>query len=388
MYLKSLEIRGFKSFADKTELTFKSGITGVVGPNGSGKSNIADAVRWVLGEQSVKQLRGGRMEDVIFSGTQYRKSLGQAQVSMTLDNSCGTLPIPYNEVTVTRKLFRSGDSEYLINNSQVRLKDVNELFMDTGIGKEGYSIIGQGKIDTILSGKPEERRSLVEEAAGITKFKSRKEEGEKKLKNAEDNLDRVEDIISTYEERIEPLRIDKEKAEKFLEYSGELVGLQISVIVSDLNEMDRKNEGLLNQREAQNKRFVDAKTDKEIDEAELSKLEEKLNEISSDRSQTREDYYLRKGSLDEVINDIRFGESRISNDSEKLKANSISYIAATEKLENNKNQIITATEGLKTYETKLTKSLDDVSSLRNSALKLEEDIKISQEATSNLKDSE
>ena len=135
MYLKSLEIRGFKSFADKTELAFKSGITGVVGPNGSGKSNIADAVRWVLGEQSVKQLRGGRMEDVIFSGTQYRKSLGQAQVSMTLDNSCGTLPIPYNEVTVTRKLFRSGDSEYLINNSQVRLKDVNELFMDTGIGK-------------------------------------------------------------------------------------------------------------------------------------------------------------------------------------------------------------------------------------------------------------
>lgn len=388
MYLKSLEIRGFKSFADKTELAFKSGITGVVGPNGSGKSNIADAVRWVLGEQSVKQLRGGRMEDVIFSGTQYRKSLGQAQVSMTLDNSCGTLPIPYNEVTVTRKLFRSGDSEYLINNSQVRLKDVNELFMDTGIGKEGYSIIGQGKIDAILSGKPEERRSLVEEAAGITKFKSRKEEGEKKLKNAEDNLDRVEDIISTYEERIEPLRVDKEKAEKFLEYSGELVGLQVSVIVSDLNEMDKKNEGLLNQREVQNKRFEDAKKDKESDETELSKLEDKLNEISSDRSQTREDYYLRKGILDEVINDIRFGEARISNDSEKLKANSISYITATEKLENNKIQIITATEGLNNYENKLAKSLDDVTSLRDSAMKLEEDIRDSQEVTLNLKNRE
>ena len=181
MFLRSLEIRGFKSFADKTELRFKKGVTAVVGPNGSGKSNVSDSVRWVLGEQSVKSLRGGKMEDVIFSGTQFRKPLGLAQVSLTLDNSDGELATEYNEVTVTRRIFRSGETEYLINNQKCRLKDITELFMDTGIGKEGYSIIGQGKIDAILSGKPEERRALLEEAAGIVKYKSRKEEAEKRV---------------------------------------------------------------------------------------------------------------------------------------------------------------------------------------------------------------
>ena len=175
MFLKSLEIRGFKSFADKTELKFKKGVTAVVGPNGSGKSNISDSVRWVLGEQSIKVLRGGKMEDVIFAGTQFRKPVGLAQVSLTLDNSDGKLSTEYNEVTVSRRIFRSGESEYLINNSKCRLKDINNLFMDTGIGKEGYSLIGQGKIEAILSGRPEDRRSLIEEAAGIVKFKNRKE---------------------------------------------------------------------------------------------------------------------------------------------------------------------------------------------------------------------
>ena len=243
MYLKNLSIRGFKSFADKTELEFRAGITAVVGPNGSGKSNISDAVRWVLGEQSVKQLRGGKMEDVIFAGTQFRKPVGQATVSLTLDNSCHTLDVPYNEVTVTRRLYRSGESEYLINNNTVRLRDIHELFMDTGIGREGYSMIGQGKIDAILSGKADERRGLVEEAAGITKFKSRKEEGEKKLKNAQDNLVRVEDILSTYEERIGPLKADKEKAEIFLDLSGEMKGLQIAVILQELEELEERNAG-------------------------------------------------------------------------------------------------------------------------------------------------
>ena len=206
MFLKSLEIRGFKSFADKTHLKFKKGVTAVVGPNGSGKSNISDSVRWVLGEQSVKTLRGGKMEDVIFAGTQFRKAVGLAQVSLTLDNTDGELGTDYSEVTITRRIFRSGETEYLINNQKCRLKDINNLFMDTGIGKEGYSLIGQGKIDAILSGKPEERRSLLEEAAGIVKFKSRKEEAEKKLSNTENNLVRIRDIIATYEERIEPLK--------------------------------------------------------------------------------------------------------------------------------------------------------------------------------------
>ena len=157
MYLKTIEIRGFKSFANKTELHFKNGITAIVGPNGSGKSNISDAIRWVLGEQSVKSLRGGKMEDVIFAGTQFRKPVSLAQVSLTLDNSNSELPIEYSDVTISRRIYRSGDSEYYINNTQCRLKDIQELFMDTGIGKEGYSIIGQGKIEAILSGKPEER---------------------------------------------------------------------------------------------------------------------------------------------------------------------------------------------------------------------------------------
>ena len=181
MYLKSIEVQGFKSFANKIKFEFHNGITGIVGPNGSGKSNVADAVRWVLGEQRIKQLRGASMQDVIFSGTEQRKPLGYAYVAITLDNSDHQLPISYDEVTVARRIYRSGESEYLLNGTICRLKDVTELFYDTGIGKEGYSIIGQGQIDKILSGKPEERRELFDEAAGIVKFKKRKSTAQKKL---------------------------------------------------------------------------------------------------------------------------------------------------------------------------------------------------------------
>ena len=196
MYLKSIEIHGFKSFANKINFEFHNGITAIVGPNGSGKSNVGDAVRWVLGEQSAKQLRGGNMQDVIFSGTELRRPLGFASVAITLDNSDHKLDIDFEEVTVTRRLYRSGESEYLLNGSQCRLKDINELFYDTGIGKEGYSIIGQGQIDKILSGKPEERRELFDEAAGIVKFKRRKATALKKLADEQQNLVRVNDILS------------------------------------------------------------------------------------------------------------------------------------------------------------------------------------------------
>ena len=195
MYLKSIEVHGFKAFANKIVFDFHNGITGIVGPNGSGKSNVADAVRWVLGEQSVKQLRGSSMQDVIFAGTENRKPLSYAYVAITLDNSDHKLAIDYEEVTVARRLYRSGESEYLINGSPCRLKEVSELFYDTGIGKEGYSIIGQGQIDRILSGKPEERRELFDEAAGIVKFKKRKATAQKKLENERDNLVRVHDIL-------------------------------------------------------------------------------------------------------------------------------------------------------------------------------------------------
>ena len=222
MYLKSIEVQGFKSFAHKIKFDFHTGITGIVGPNGSGKSNVADAVRWVLGEQRVKQLRGGSMQDVIFSGTENRKPLSYASVAITLDNSDHKLPIEFEEVTVSRKLYRSGESEYLINGSPCRLKDVNELFYDTGIGKEGYSIIGQGQIDKILSGKPEERRELFDEAAGIVKFKRRKSMSVKKLEEERQNLVRVNDILSELEKQVGPLKRQSETAREYLKKKDEL----------------------------------------------------------------------------------------------------------------------------------------------------------------------
>lgn len=205
MYLKSIEIQGFKSFANKIVLQFHQGITGIVGPNGSGKSNVSDAVRWVLGEQRVKQLRGESMQDVIFAGTETRKPMGFAYVAICLDNSDHKLSVDYDEVTVSRRLYRSGESEYMINGTICRLKDISELFYDTGVGKEGYSIIGQGQIDKILSGRPEERRELFDEAAGIVKFKVRKETAEKKLETEKQNLTRVNDILTELEKQVGPL---------------------------------------------------------------------------------------------------------------------------------------------------------------------------------------
>ena len=244
MYLKSIDIKGFKSFADKTEIILKKGITAIVGPNGSGKSNVSDAVRWVLGEQSIKSLRGSKMEDVIFAGTQYRKALGLAQVAITLDNETGWLPVAYNDVTISRRLYRSGESEYYINSVLCRLKDVQELFMDTGIGKEGYSIIGQGKIEAILSGKPEDRRNLLEEAAGIVKFRSRKDEAERRLVHTEENVIRLADILGTYEERLEPLKEEREKASTFITLSENLKGKEVNLIIQNIEKINKKCETL------------------------------------------------------------------------------------------------------------------------------------------------
>ncbi|MGN0466699.1 MAG: chromosome segregation protein SMC [Lachnospiraceae bacterium] len=226
MYLKSIEVYGFKSFANKIIFDFRHGITGIVGPNGSGKSNVADAVRWVLGEQSAKQLRGSKMEDVIFSGTENRKPLGSAYVAITLDNSDGKLPISYKEVTVARRVYRSGESEYLLNGAACRLRDIHELFFDTGIGKEGYSIIGQGQIDKILSGKPEDRRELFDEAAGIVKYKKNKAETEKSLDIERQNLSRVSDILSELEKQVGPLSRQAEKAKQYLLYRDRLMLLE------------------------------------------------------------------------------------------------------------------------------------------------------------------
>ena len=231
MYLKSIEVQGFKSFANKILFSFQHGVTGIVGPNGSGKSNVGDAVRWVLGEQSAKSLRGGNMQDVIFAGTASRKPQGFAYVAITLDNADRALSLDYDEVTVSRRLYRSGESEYRLNGSPCRLKDVNELFMDTGIGQEGYSIIGQGQVEKILSGRPEERRELFDEAAGITKFRKRKAAAEKKLESDHDNLVRVSDILQELSKQVEPLRKQSETAEKYLKLRDEVKALDLNLFL-------------------------------------------------------------------------------------------------------------------------------------------------------------
>ena len=240
MYLKSIEVHGFKSFANKIVFEFHNGITGIVGPNGSGKSNVADAVRWVLGEQRAKQLRGASMQDVIFSGTENRKPLSYAYVAITLDNADRSLNIDYNEVTVARRVYRSGESEYLINGTACRLKDVNELFYDTGIGKEGYSIIGQGQIERILSGKPEERRELFDEAAGIVKYKRRKATAQKKLEDERQNLVRVNDILAELEKQIGPLERQSEKAKVYLKKKEELKTYDVNMFLMEMERMEEQ----------------------------------------------------------------------------------------------------------------------------------------------------
>ena len=242
MYLKSIEVQGFKSFANRLVFEFHNGITGIVGPNGSGKSNIGDAVRWVLGEQSAKQLRGGKMEDVIFAGTELRKPVSYASVAITIDNSDHALPIDFAQVTITRKVFRSGESEYLMNGSACRLRDINELFYDTGIGKEGYSIIGQGQIDRILSGKPEERRELFDEAAGIVKFKRRKAAAQKKLDDESNNLVRVNDILAELEKQVGPLEKQSAKAKEYLKLRDEEKDIDTHLFLYDYERLKKEQE--------------------------------------------------------------------------------------------------------------------------------------------------
>ncbi len=305
MYLKSIEIQGFKSFANKLVFDFHNGITGIVGPNGSGKSNVADAVRWVLGEQRVKQLRGGSMQDVIFAGTEMRKPQGFAYVAITLDNSDHQLAIDYDEVTVSRRLYRSGESEYKINGSACRLKDINELFYDTGIGKEGYSIIGQGQIDKILSGKPEERRELFDEAAGIVKFKRRKSIAQKKLEDEKQNLVRVSDILAELEKQVGPLARQSEAAKKYLSLKEELKTYDVNLFLMEtegiraqLREVEEKESivsGDLTDVNAQSEKL---KEEYERLESEIAGLDE---EITGKRTKLNQAEML-KGNLEGQIN--------------------------------------------------------------------------------------
>ncbi len=294
MYLKSLELHGFKSFPDKVTLEFGKGLTAVVGPNGSGKSNIADAIRWVLGEQSSKTLRGGKMEDVIFGGTQQRKPVGFASVTLNIVNDDRKLPVDSDAVSVTRKLYRNGDSEYLINGNPVRLKDVVELFMDTGLGRDGYAIIGQGRVADIVGSKSAERREIFEEAAGISKFRYKKAEAERRLASAEDNILRLRDILSELEGRVEPLRVQSEKAKKFLVLSDSRRALEIAVWTHRLQELRGNLDGLEDKLLASNAEYEHLGN-------EIDKCDEDIADLSLKKQQctaAAEDYRVRISELE------------------------------------------------------------------------------------------
>ena len=317
MLLKSLEIQGFKTFPDKTKLTFDEGMTAVVGPNGSGKSNISDAIRWVLGEQSPKSLRCSKMEDVVFNGTDDRKRQGFAEVTLTIENKDRVLPFNGDEVAVTRRYYRSGESEYLINKASVRLKDINELFMDTGLGRDGYSMISQGKIDSIVSSKSEDRREIFEEAAGVSRYRYRKLEAERKLKNTEDNLLRLRDIVSDLEERVGPLKTQSDKAEKFLKYSKEKQGLEIAIWLDTLN----KSQSMIKE---QDDKLVIARTQHEEVEKNLLKIQEESENI-----------YLKNAEFSSKIDETRRKISDIESEI-NLKRSAVS-VAENDILHNNEN---------------------------------------------------
>lgn len=331
MVLRTLEMQGFKSFPDKTELNFGKGITAVVGPNGSGKSNISDAVRWVLGETSSKNLRGSKMEDVIFGGTSTRKALGFAQVQLTLDNSDHALKDKGEIVTVTRRYYRSGESEYKIDGETVRRRDIHELFMDTGLGSDGYSMVGQGKIDSIISAKNEDRRELFEEAAGISRFRHKRTDAERRLSQAQENLVRLLDILGELESRVGPLKVQSEKASKFLELSGEKKTLEIGVWLNKINKFTNEL------REQEHK--IDAANESyEICENDLKKIEDEIEEVLAGVAK-----------INMEIEEIRQGGAQFEEEALR-KDGEISVIEATvnhnnETIERLKNEISLADEG-------------------------------------------
>lgn len=331
MLLKTLELQGFKTFPDKTKLSFDKGITAVVGPNGSGKSNISDAIRWVLGEQSTKTLRCSKMEDVIFSGTTFRKSQGFAQVTLTIDNSDRRLTFDSDEISITRRFYRSGESEYLLNNVSVRLRDIHELLMDTGLGRDGYSIIGQGKIDSIVASKSEDRREIFEEAAGISKYRYRKFEAEKKLKQANENLLRLRDILSELESRVEPLKEQASKAKSYLTYMDEKKSLEIGIWLNTLeksNKILREYEDKISIFKGQSDEIQDCldNTSKSIEEIFLknSKHTANVDEIRRRISSIEEESLNKLSRASILENDMLHNDENIKRINEEISIISLS----------------------------------------------------------------
>ncbi len=343
MKLKALEVQGFKTFPDKTRLDFTNGITAVVGPNGSGKSNISDAIRWVLGEQSAKSLRCSRMEDVIFNGTQQRKKTGYAQVTLSIDNSDRSLPFDGDEVAVTRRFYRSGNSEYLINHTNVRLQDIHELFMDTGLGRDGYSMIGQGKIDSIVSTKSEDRREIFEEAAGISRFRYKKAEAERRLDKTEENLVRLRDILSELEGRVEPLRIQSEKAKAYLVYAEEKKGLEIALWLKTLEKSAlqiREQEDKLSVAQAQYTAVEQALEAVQAESEQIftqqSSFTAQADEYRRRRSSADEQAAAKQADISVLQNDIRHNEQsieRMKGSMEELQKNGAALVLSIQEKE-------------------------------------------------------
>lgn len=327
MYLKSLEVHGFKSFANKLLFEFHNGITAIVGPNGSGKSNVADAVRWVLGEQRAKQLRGAKMEDVIFAGTELRRPLGYAYVAITISNEDHKLPVPYEEVKIARRVYRSGESEYLLNGASCRLKDVQELLFDTGIGKEGYSIIGQGQIDQILSGRPEERRELFDEAAGIVKYKKRKAAAEKNLEEEQQNLVRIEDILAELKKQVGPLKEQSEKAREYLACRDELRNLDINVFLQEYDRLQGEITEVEGKQEIAARELAEAGREFERIREEYVAVEKELEEHSQGLEQMREALNQDTLSLNQSEGDIKVLREQI-NTARQSREHTVEVIAS------------------------------------------------------------
>ena len=334
MYLKKVEMKGFKSFADKTEINFESGISCIIGPNGSGKSNITDALRWVLGEQKVSLLRGTNMKDVIFKGTEHRKPLGRAEISLYFDNKNKFFSLDYDEVKITRRLFMSGESEYLINDTKIRLKDVRELIMDTGIGTEGYSIIGQGKINTMITANKEDIRLIFEEASGITKFKTRKKESQRKLERTTINLDRIEDIVFELEKRIEPLRKESEKAIEYKENYETLKNIELSTYSKKLNNSSNI-EKLYNKKITDLYILKDHKTNYVNSiKKNIEKLKEDINSKSNEYKNKERNYYDFNEKISSAVNNLNINKERIENTNKNIIEIDIELKILKKKIEN------------------------------------------------------
>ncbi len=344
MRLKKLEIQGFKSFADKTEIEIKDGIIAIVGPNGSGKSNISDAIRWVLGEQSVKNLRGSKMEDIIFAGTSKRKALGYSEVTITFDNKNGEIPLDYSEIAVTRRMFRSGESEYYINKNSCRLKDVRELFMDTGVGKDGYSIIGQGRIEEILSNRPEDRRSIFEEAAGIVKYKSKKEEAERKLEKTEGNIIRIKDLIYELSNQLETLEVQAYKANCFTTLYNRLKELEVNIFIKDIKKINGQIEEINRKNSILKEEFI-KKTD------ERQSIENKFNLLKNNIDDLESKIEICRNKDLEILNELDKNQNQLAIIGEKGRF----YNKDLERLKGEKNNLNSRLKDIETANINLSK---------------------------------